>query len=722
MAALTLLIGATNARARQSNPGEGVPDTIHYYETVAMMSSAAAASNQAQSGAGTVDLSFETLGRHFDLKLEPHSPFAPGATVRWVDDSGAVVEPASGQFFRGRVDSDPNSWVRLTFRGDALAGVISTDDEMYFLEPAARFFGEEAAHETLAYRLSDTDTGMIPGSCGARAPSTLLRHRLAKARAAKHAMHELIGNAASTLAAAANGTLLQANVGIVADFSYFSKHGTESANDIAEIINNVDGIYQAQLGVTMQLLRTVVYSTPDPFSTSTDPNTLLNSFSGWRTNNVGDPSAPLYGTDLSHLMTGRDLDSTVIGIAYIDAVCDNTFGAGVDQDFSTALNMMTLLLSHEMGHNFGAYHDAQANPSCPCCAASPGTFIMNPVISGSLQNAFSDCSKSFINPAINTFSCLSSVAPPPPPNPPTLNPLTGPVVVGGPLTVTGSGFTAGSVFVFYLATANGVVVYGPLTPTSHTPTSLTLAQVDPHMPTANGFVSVTVVNTDQGYAQSNSESALLVGNASMNMPTITAINGVALSAADSSVPLANVDTVLTQGSTVTVTGTGFNNPLVALYTATGNLGPLSPVGGWTSTQFQIVIPTAAVTGPGALQVINSPYTGNVQSNTVSVPIGNRIHVTHVSQSGSTITVDGSGFSPLTQISFFNLQGTQVANLGVQVNASGSLTFVNSTRFTFQVPSGAVPGPSYIQALNPPFITPASSSGNDPGGAFTLTAP
>ena len=397
MAALALLVGATNAHARQSNPGEGVPDTIHYYETVAMMSSAAEASNQAQSGAGTVELSFETLGRHFDLKLEPHSLFAPGATVRWVDDTGSVVEPAGGgQFFRGRVDGDPNSWVRLTFRGDALAGVISTDDEMYFLEPASRFFGEEAAHETLAYRLSDTDTGMIPGSCGARAPSTLLRHRLAKVRRSRQAMHELIGNAATSVVAAASGNLLQADVGIVADFSYFSKHGADSANDIAEIINNVDGIYQAQLGVTMQLLRTVVYSTPDPFSTSTDPNTLLTSFSSWRTNNVSGPSAPLSGTDLSHLITARDLNSTVIGIAYIDAVCDNTFGVGVDQDFSTALNLMTLLLSHEMGHNFGAYHDAQANPACPCCATSPPTFIMNPVISGSLQNAFSDCSKSFI--------------------------------------------------------------------------------------------------------------------------------------------------------------------------------------------------------------------------------------------------------------------------------------------------------------------------------------
>jgi hypothetical protein len=47
-----------------------------------------------------------------------------------------------------------------------------------------------------------------------------------------------------------------------------------------------------------------------------------------------------------------------------------------------------------------------------------------------------------------------------------------------------------------------------------------------------------------------------------------------------------------------------------------------------------------------------------------------------------------------------------------------LTFLTENKFTFTVPSGAVPGPAYVQALNPPFV-PFSSSGNAPGGAFTL---
>ena len=48
----------------------------------------------------------------------------------------------------------------------------------------------------------------------------------------------------------------------------------------------------------------------------------------------------------------------------------------------------------------------------------------------------------------------------------------------------------------------------------------------------------------------------------------------------------------------------------------------------------------------------------------------------------------------------------------------ALTVVNANQFTFTGPAGAVAGPSYVQALNPPFV-PFTSSGNAPGGAFTL---
>jgi hypothetical protein len=111
-----------------------------------------------------------------------------------------------------------------------------------------------------------------------------------------------------------------------------------------------------------------------------------------------------------------------------------------------------------------------------------------------------------------------------------------------------------------------------------------------------------------------------------------------------------------------------------------------------------------------------------KSNAVSAPIGQQITVTSVTQSGNTITVNGTGFSTLTVINFFNQQsGGNVVNLG-GLNSKEvpkiPLHLVDSTQFTFTLPTGAEKRPAYVQALNPPFIA-FTSSGTGPGGSFVI---
>ena len=104
-----------------------------------------------------------------------------------------------------------------------------------------------------------------------------------------------------------------------------------------------------------------------------------------------------------------------------------------------------------------------------------------------------------------------------------------------------------------------------------------------------------------------------------------------------------------------------------------------------------------------------------------MPIGQAVSVTSVTQAGSTFTVNDTGFSVLTVINLFNAQGRGVVNLG-GLEAGGTakitLTLASSDRFTFTQSAAAVAGAAYVQAINPPFV-PYTSSGNDPGGGFTL---
>ena len=255
------------------------------------------------------------------------------------------------------------------------------------------------------------------------------------------------------------------------------------------------------------------------------------------------------------------------------------------------------------------------------------------------------------------------------------------------------------------------------------PSTITLGQ---------GFVSVVVVNTDAGFVQSNPGFALLEGSAAAGLPSITGLDGHPLAATslDPDFAVANVETTLLQGSSVVINGTGFDTvhgaavdvfcacpggKLPTTFLAHGNPN-------LKSNSITFTLPLTTPTGPGSIIVSNAAGGSfSAKSNAVSVPLGARITVTDEVQTGSTLTVDGTGFSTLTVINLFNAHGATVVNLG-GLNSKGMpripIKLINSTRFTITLPAGAVAGPAFIEALNPPFLA-FTSSGNDPCGAFTL---
>lgn len=345
----------------------------------------------------------------------------------------------------------------------------------------------------------------------------------------------------------------------------------------------------------------------------------------------------------------------------------------------------------------------------------------------------------FVPTATSTPTALQPTATPSPTpmaGQPSITSIPGVILVGGDFTIEGSGFTNGSRINFFVATASGAINTGPLTPASFAPDVLTVA-VPASNPLGQGVVSVQVVNTDRDYLTSNALAALLLGNPAAGIPSITAINGVALAAnsANPDIAIANVETVVVQGNQITIEGTGFdttNGVAVDLFCACtgGKVGPflLEPGNvGLSSSSISFKLPASGPnspsTGPGSFVVSNKGGDGNFsrKSNAVSVPIGQLISVSSVAQSSTTIRVNGSGFSTSTVINFFNAQGSALINLG-GLTAGGTskipLTLVDANQLIFTVPSTAVAGAAYIQALNPPFIS-FTSSGDGPGGSFTV---
>jgi hypothetical protein len=224
-----------------------------------------------------------------------------------------------------------------------------------------------------------------------------------------------------------------------------------------------------------------------------------------------------------------------------------------------------------------------------------------------------------------------------------LDPIPSPIVVGGTKTLSGTGFTPASVIIAFVQTGSGVQSLGPYTPTSETPTQL-VWDVSPSIPLGQGFIVLAIVNPDEGYRGSGFQSQRLYGDPAHNIPTILSINGNAIQGPDAALNGIYVNATVVAGNWVTLGGTGFNNPAVNFFTASGNLGPL-PVRNVTANQFEAQIPANAPLGLAGFEVVNSPYNGNVGSQVVYASLGGPPTITGVTQNGATVTIAGTGFAP-----------------------------------------------------------------------------
>jgi hypothetical protein len=339
--------------------------------------------------------SFDAYGRRFDLALESNARLLAGI------DAAERAALSGMQVLRGTVQGLPGSWVRLTIDGDRQSGMVWDGRDLYVIEPADDVAPRAinplgvSGRKPVVYRLSDTLADLGAGTCTAvtpdRAPgqvSGLDEYRV------------LVGELAA--AAMATGLTGRLRVSALADYEYFQAAGSAQSarNRIVGIFNNVDGIFSAQVGIQIELADAItVFEDPaDPFSSSASRD-LLTQLAAYR---ESQPS--LRGTGLTHLVTGRDLDGTTVGIAYIGALCLARFGASISQGIAS---QTSLVAAHEIGHNFGAPHDGEtADPGEPVnpCAATPRTFLMAPQLNGNDQ--FSQCSLTQIEPQVRAASCI----------------------------------------------------------------------------------------------------------------------------------------------------------------------------------------------------------------------------------------------------------------------------------------------------------------------------
>ncbi len=346
---------------------------------------------------GPVDMSFDALGRSFDLQLSPNSRLLDAAR----DIAGGSVIP-----YRGQLAGNSDSWVRIVIADGMPSGLIWDGTELHAIErPGDNIAGSDS---TIIYRLADAV--IAPGSMTCGAGDNIMNGA---------DVYKSLATELRAATAQGPGAVSEISIGIVADAEFYGIHGDNSGPAIIDRMNLVDGYFSAQVGIQINHDRMVQIfkgSEPNyPFTDTVrvgldplqgdDPNDdLLVQLADYRN---GEPNQHANG--LTHLWTGKDIEgrtgnNSTVGIAYNGALCRQSFGAGLSEGRGNP-TFDSLVAAHEIGHNFGAPHDGTPNSACESVDTSTNDYLMEPSLTNS--STFSQCSLDQMADDIAAASCIT---------------------------------------------------------------------------------------------------------------------------------------------------------------------------------------------------------------------------------------------------------------------------------------------------------------------------
>lgn len=285
------------------------------------------------------------------LDLHPFSMRAENCELFVVEGGQRLSQPLPpSATWRGLVVGEPGSRVAASWAGEALQAVIRrADGQLWHVQPAQVATG---AAPSIAIVYRDADVLPDDAMCG-----------VTQAFEAQTG-----GEDPADVAMGAELCTRVAEIAFDADYEFFEANGSAAIaviGDIEFIMNAVEFIYAEQVALQYRITAFVLRTDPEDPYTLSDASSLLDEFQDEWLRNQGDVER-----DVAHLMTGRDLLSSTIGIAFLPGVCHSTRGFGLSQSrFSTINARRVALTAHELGHNWNMPHcNGQTDCAIMCSA------------------------------------------------------------------------------------------------------------------------------------------------------------------------------------------------------------------------------------------------------------------------------------------------------------------------------------------------------------------
>jgi len=295
-------------------------------------------------------LSLVTTTHDFQIQLRPNDLRAPNYRAEEVVAGGITREVTmpGTKTYRGNVEGVAGTEARFTLDENHVEGMIITPQDSYYLEAARNYSGAASTTDYLLYKASDVRPD-VTRVCGT------LEEQIS--RSAKDVAPRV---AAGAVTPDVFSPFKVVEIATEADNEYTAALGGSAAanSDILSIMNQVQAIYQRDIGLTFSVVfqHTWDPGAADPYSAGGDGVAVLNEFTS-----VWNRDFASTTRDVAHLWTARSLGGPA-GIAWMGIVClDGAHSYGVSNR-ETIAPFRVGIPAHEIGHNFNASHcDGQAN-------------------------------------------------------------------------------------------------------------------------------------------------------------------------------------------------------------------------------------------------------------------------------------------------------------------------------------------------------------------------
>ncbi len=300
-----------------------------------------------------------------DITIFPYDILSPDYTLVVGERDGQKNYPKRDCItYRGYITNNPESKVALTITDNTVYGFITFGNEEYFIEPLSYFDKTVSTNQLVVYNIKDVAEN--PNlTCGVVDAKNV----------------DVDKYAARDGEPLAGSTCYRVRMAIASDASMFARYGSVAAVEIHNIgvMNNVMWDYvnsqfndNFEFVIVTQNISTIATGDQlSPVYSGTNANTILGNFRTWG-NSGGFGAVSTF--DIGQFWTTRNIDdngagnnSGIIGLAYVGVRCNNANKYQLLEDFTGVNNsgngyQLRVLTTHELGHNFGANHDASGSP------------------------------------------------------------------------------------------------------------------------------------------------------------------------------------------------------------------------------------------------------------------------------------------------------------------------------------------------------------------------